>query len=151
MGVRLAAGLFGAAFGFVLSWAQATDPDRIHAMLKLDDLYLFGMLASAVAVASVGVRLLRRAGARALLTRERVDWATTAPARRHVVGSVLFGTGWAVADACPGPVAAQIGQGFAWSLFTLVGVVLGVAMFLRRQERAEGAPERVAARAAPTR
>jgi uncharacterized membrane protein YedE/YeeE len=54
------------------------------------------------------------------------------PARRHVVGSVVFGTGWAIADACPGPIAAQVGQGFPWSVFTLVGVGLGVWLALRR-------------------
>ena len=137
MPVRLAAAVLGVAFGFVLSWAQVTDPDRIRAMLVLDDLYLYGMLGTGVAVATVGVRLLRRARARALLTGEPVAWATTRPARRHVVGSAVFGVGWAIADACPGPIAAQVGQGFAWGLFTLAGVVLGVALFLRREERAE--------------
>ena len=56
--------------------------------------------------------------------------------RRHVAGSVLFGTGWALADACPGPIATQVGQGIAWSLFTIVGVVVGIWVFLRRQPSA---------------
>jgi len=87
-----------------------------------------------VLVASVGVHLLRRR--RALLTGERIDWPATRPARNHIVGSVLFGTGWALADACPGPIAAQLGQGIAWSLFTLAGVVVGIWVFLRRRPSA---------------
>jgi uncharacterized protein len=130
--VRAAAAGFGVAFGFLLSWAQATDPDRIRAMLLLEDPYLYLMLGSAVVVASVGVRLLRRRRARALVTGERLTWDTVRPARRHVVGSVVFGAGWAIADACPGPIAAQVGQGFPWSVFTLVGVGLGVWLALRR-------------------
>ncbi len=130
--MRAAAAGFGVAFGFLLSWAQATDPDRIRAMLLLEDPYLYLMLGSAVVVASVGVRLLRRRRARALVTGEPLTWDTVRPARRHVVGSVVFGTGWAIADACPGPIAAQVGQGFPWSVFTLVGVGLGVWLALRR-------------------
>jgi uncharacterized protein len=131
--MRLAAALFGVAFGFLLSWGQATEPDEIRQMLLLEDLYLFGMLGTGVAVASIGVRLLRRARARALVTGEPIAWQTVRPARRHVVGSVLFGAGWAVSDACPGPIAAQVGQGFAWSLFTLAGVAIGVFLYLRLQ------------------
>jgi uncharacterized membrane protein YedE/YeeE len=138
--VRRAAALVGVAFGFLLSWGQATSPDRIREMLLLEDPYLYLMLGSGVLVASAGVRLLRRARAHALVTGEPVAWETLRPERRHVVGSVLFGTGWAVSDACPGPIAAQLGQGFAWSLFTLAGVVIGIALYLRRQERERPAP-----------
>ena len=45
---------------------------------------------------------------------------------------MLFGVGWAVADVCPGPIAAQLGQGVAWSLATTGGLVLGVWLFLQR-------------------
>jgi uncharacterized membrane protein YedE/YeeE len=137
--VRLASALVGVAFGFLLSWGQATDPDQIRAMLLLEDAYLYLMLGSGVAVATVGTRLLRRARARALVTGEPVQLERLRPQRRHVVGSALFGAGWAIANACPGPIAAQIGQGFAWSLFTFAGVAIGVWLFLRRQERAQPA------------
>ena len=132
--MRAAAAGFGVAFGFLLSWAQATDPDRIRAMLLLEDPYLYLMLGSAVVVASVGVRLLRRRRARALVTGEPLTWDTVRPARRHVVGSVVFGTGWAIADACPGPIAAQVGQGIGWGLATFAGVMIGVYLFVRREE-----------------
>ena len=133
--MRAAAALVGIAFGFLLSWGQATSPDEIREMLLLDDPYLYLMLGSGVLVASAGVRLLRRARTHALVTGEPIAWETLRPERRHVVGSVLFGTGWAVSDACPGPIAAQLGQGVVWSLFTLAGVVIGIALYLRRQER----------------
>ena len=137
--MRRAAALVGVAVGFLLSWGQATDPDQIRAMLLLDDAYLYLMLGSGVFVAAVGARLLRRFRARALVTGERVDWERLRPERRHVAGSALFGAGWAISDACPGPIAAQLGQGFAWSLFTFAGVLIGVALFVRRDRRAAAA------------
>jgi uncharacterized membrane protein YedE/YeeE len=53
------------------------------------------------------------------------------PQRRHIVGSAIFGVGWGVACACPGPVAAQLGQGMLWSLPILAGILIGVWLFLR--------------------
>ena len=67
-----------------------------------------------------------------MLTGEPVRWTTVRPRREHMIGSVLFGVGWAVADVCPGPIAAQLGQGVAWSLATTGGLVLGVLFHLRR-------------------
>ena len=132
--MRLAGLLVGLVFGVVLSWSGMSDPDVIRGALLFEESYLFLFFASAVIVASVGVRLLR--GRRSLLTRERIDWRSTPVQRRHIAGSVLFGTGWALADACPGPIATQLGQGIVWSLFTLAGVMAGIWVFLRRQPSA---------------
>jgi uncharacterized membrane protein YedE/YeeE len=132
--VRLAGLLVGLVFGVVLSWSGMSDPDVIRGALLFEESYLFLFFASAVLVATVGIRLLR--GRRSLLTRERIDWRSTPVQPRHIAGSVLFGTGWALADACPGPIATQLGQGIVWSLFTLAGVVVGIWVFLRRRPSA---------------
>jgi uncharacterized protein len=135
MRVRAAAAGFGAVFGFAISWGQFTDPDRIRDMLLLSDPYLYLMMATAVAIGLVGTQLLRRFRARALITGTLIRWEPERPQRAHVVGAAIFGLGWAVSDACPGPIAAQLAQGFAWSLFTAAGVGIGVLAYLVQQER----------------
>src|ERR1700709_2717956 len=134
MRARVAGLIIGLAFGVVLSWSGMTSPDVIRGALLLEHSYLFLFFASAVFVATTGTWALRRFGARALLTGQRIGWTRDAPARRHIVGSLIFGLGWGVADACPGPIATQVGQGIAWGLWTLAGVIIGVVLFLRRQE-----------------
>ena len=131
MGTRMAGGVVGVVFGVTLSWTGLTSPDVLREGLLLDNAYLYLVFASAVATSSVGLALLRRARARAVLTGEPVAWTPQPPRRRHVVGSLTFGAGWAVADACPGPIATQVGQGVLWSLFTITGVVIGMVLFLR--------------------
>ena len=138
-GVSVASGL---AFGFMLAWAGLADPDVIRAMLLLEDAYVYLVLASAVAVGLVGSRLLVRRGARAFLTGDEVARTTDRPERRHVTGSVLFGVGWAVTCVCPGPGFVQLGQGIAWALLTVAGMVLGVRLFFLREERAGAAGPR---------
>ena len=135
---RFAALLVGAVFGFTLSWSGMTDPDVLRDGLLFRDAYLMLFFASALGTAFVGTRLLKVLRARALLTGEPVSWTTVKPERRHVVGSVLFGVGWAVADVCPGPIAAQLGQGVPWALATLVGLVGGLWLFSRRSAVAPG-------------
>ena len=152
MRVRAAACGFGIAFGFLISWGQFSDPDRIRDMLLLNDAYLYLMMFSAIAVAGVGTLLLRRRRTRALLTGEPLDVERTRPERRHIVGAATFGVGWAIVDSCPAPVAAQLTQGVLWSLFTIAGIFLGVELFLRRRERiaASEVAEAYSAAPAPT-
>ena len=141
MKARLAALLLGAVFGVAMSWGQFVNPDRIRDMLLLKDPYLYLMMGTAVVVGFLGTRLLRRYRVRALLTGQPVTWKTDKVSPRYVVGSAIFGLGWALADTCPAPIAGQLAQGAFWSLFTLAGVFIGILAYLRWQEGP--GPERV--------
>ncbi len=133
--MRAAGLMIGVAFGFVLCWSAMVDPNVIRGALLLDESYLFLFFASAVVVAAVGAELLRRSEARALLTGVPIRWPRERPERRHIVGSVVFGVGWGVAQACPAPVATQVGQGILWGLPTLAGILIGVWLFVRSGAR----------------
>jgi uncharacterized membrane protein YedE/YeeE len=141
--VRIASALLGVAFGFLISWGQFIDPDRIRDMLLLRDAYMWEMFALAVAVGFVALRLMRRARVRALLTGQPVSWTNARPERSHLVGAAIFGAGWAVSDVCPGPVAAQLGQGILWVLPLLAGVLLGINLYLRGMYEPASKPDDV--------
>src|SRR5215470_331103 len=119
MPLRLAALALGVVTGFVFAWSRMTDPNTFHRMLSLHSPRIYLLMGSAVAVAFVGARLLR--GRRALLTGRRIEWTGARPTRSHLVGSVLFGLGWGISDACPGPVAAQLGAGRVLALAVAAG------------------------------
>jgi uncharacterized membrane protein YedE/YeeE len=136
---RAAGAIVGIVFGVTLSWTGMTSPEVLRHGLLFEKSYLYLFFASAVLTSFVGLRLVR--GRRALITKERVDWTAPRPQARHIYGSVIFGVGWAVADACPGPIATQLGQGIWWSVFTLAGTLIGVRLFLRRQPDTEPARE----------
>jgi uncharacterized membrane protein YedE/YeeE len=134
MRARGAGLVIGLVFGVALSWSGMTAPDVIRGALLLEHSYLFLFFASAVLVASGGSWALRHLRVRALLTGQPIAWNREAPESRHIVGSLLFGLGWGISDACPGPIATQVGQGIGWSLWTLSGVIIGVGLFLRRRQ-----------------
>jgi uncharacterized membrane protein YedE/YeeE len=142
MSTRIAAAIIGIVFGVVLSWSGMTSPAIIREGLLFQDPYLFLFFAGAMLTATAGLRILRVRAPRALLTGERVHWEPIAPERRHVVGSALFGIGWGISGACPGPIATQLGQGIVWGIPTAVGLVAGILLFKRLQARAVHAPTR---------
>jgi uncharacterized membrane protein YedE/YeeE len=125
---RLIAVPFGAAFGFLLVWAGLTDPAVIRAMLLLREPDVFLLMGSAMMVAGVGAHALRAMGARSLVGTEAITWTRARPTRDHIIGSVIFGIGWSIACTCPGPIAAQIGNGQLAALSTAAGLLLGVAL-----------------------
>ena len=128
MKAKLLGLVFGAGIGFVFAWAWLSDPAVIRDMLLLREPDIFLLMASAIVVAAIGTWILRFLGARALATKEPVAWTVERPERRHVVGSVLFGAGWAVTGTCPGPVAVMIGEGRLAGIVVAIGLGAGVLL-----------------------
>jgi uncharacterized membrane protein YedE/YeeE len=126
MRLRVAALVLGAVTGFVFGWARMTEPATFHRMLSLESPRIYLLMGSAVAVAFVGARLLR--GRRALLTGEPIGWTSARPTRSHILGSILFGIGWGVSEACPGPTAAQLGAGRVLAIAVAAGILVGVKL-----------------------
>jgi uncharacterized protein len=130
----------GIAFGLVLGWARLTDYDVIHKMLLWQEPDVFLLMGSAMATGFVGLRILKRLGARTVVGAQAVSWRLERPSWKHVGGSVVFGIGWSLACACPGPVLAQLGRGQLSGLYTSLGLLGGVQIggwvLERRRERA---------------
>ncbi|HET9105130.1 MAG TPA: DUF6691 family protein [Solirubrobacteraceae bacterium] len=132
MRARLAGLGIGVVFGVILSWSGMTSPVVIRQALLFQRSYLFLFFASAVLTASVGLIVLRRLRGRALIAGTPIELVRERVQRRHLTGSLLFGLGWGISDACPGPIATQIGQGIAWAVPLIAGVLIGVRLYLRR-------------------
>ena len=118
----------GVVFGFMLAWARLTDPRVIRDMLLLNEPHVFLVMGSAVAIAAIGVRILKASRARCIVTGEPVGWSVERPRTRHVAGSLVFALGWTVAGTCPGPVAAMIGEGRLVGVPVLAGLLAGVTL-----------------------
>jgi hypothetical protein len=133
--MRFAALLFGAGFGFVLSRARATDYDTITGMFRLRDFYLVGVMGVAIAVAAIGLAVLKRQRRSAVLGGPIEVHPKPAQPGLFAAG-LVFGTGWAVTGACPGPVMTQLGELKLYALFTAAGILTGTWVFGARGARA---------------
>jgi len=140
--VKLIGLVFGTAFGFVLSAALLTDYNVIHRMLLFKDWQPFLIMGSAVAIAVPGLRLLKRVGWVTPLGGP-LTFSPSTVQRHHVVGSLLFGTGWAIAGTCPGPAAAMLGSGRVMGIFIVAGIFSGILLRDAMVARATARPAAV--------
>jgi uncharacterized membrane protein YedE/YeeE len=117
----------GIVLGFILSRSGAADYDYIQAMFLFENVQLYGILATAVAVTAPGLWLIKRRG-RTLLGR-RVDIELKPLHRGNIAGGMLFGIGWSLAGMCPGPILVNIGEGKLYALAALAGALTGAGAF----------------------
>ena len=111
----------------MLSRSGAADYNFVQGMFLLDNVQLYGIIGTAVAVTAPGLWLLKRAGRTATGQPLRVT-----PKPRHpgnVLGGVLFGIGWSITGMCPGPILVNIGEGKVYALGALAGALVGASLF----------------------
>ena len=121
--------LIGMYFGFVLVKAEVLSWYRIQEMFRFHSFHMYGVLGSAVLVGLLTVWLIERyqleavSGEAITFTPKDRSWA------RYLLGGSLFGVGWALTGACPGPIAALIGAGLTGFIVVLVAAVAGTWVY----------------------
>ena len=117
--------LVGIAFGIVITKSEVISWFRIQEMFRFQGWHMFGVFATALPTAIVGVQLLKRRAR--TVTGERI---TTSPKQwgtgvRYVAGGTIFGLGWALTGACPGPMYALVGNGVSAILVAIAFALVG--------------------------
>jgi len=119
--------LSGMLTGITLIQSQAASWYRIEEMFQFGAFHMYGIIGSAIFVALIGVQLLkgRRSleGAEIKINDKARTWT------RYVVGGALFGLGWGLAGACPGPTLSLIGAGWPAFLVLFAGMILGTWVY----------------------
>ncbi|MBM3441945.1 MAG: transporter [Bacteroidetes bacterium] len=110
--------LAGILFGILLVKAEVISWFRIQEMFRLQSFHMFGVIGTAVVTGLVSIRLIKRFNVKTI-EGEPIRIEDKKFNKGHIYGGLLFGFGWAVTGACPGPLFALIGSGA-----TAVGVVL---------------------------
>jgi uncharacterized membrane protein YedE/YeeE len=126
--------VWGALFGVVLVKAEVVSWLRIQEMFRLESFHMYGIIGSAVVVGAVSVQLIRRLGLRAV-NGEPVTISKKAFTRGQVFVGLLFGFGWAMTGACPGPIFAQIGAGYSVVAVTFLSAWAGTWVYGRFRDR----------------
>jgi uncharacterized protein len=122
--------LVGIAFGIVLTKSEVISWFRIQEMFRFQGFHMFGVFATALPTATIGVQLLKRRWGRTLggdmidVPRKHLGSGT-----RYAVGGVIFGLGWALTGACPGPLFALLGGGIAVIAVVIVSAMLGTWVY----------------------
>lgn len=108
----------GILFGIVFVKAEIVSWFRIQEMFRLQSFHMFGIIGSAVAVAMFSVYLIKRFDIKTIYG-EKIIISPKEFNKGQIIGGILFGFGWALTGACPGPMFAQLGSGI-WVVFIMI-------------------------------
>lgn len=125
---KIASIILGITFGFILTKSEVISWFRIRKMFQFEEPYMYLIIGTAVIVGILSVQILKRLGLKSL-TKEELDYSGKILNKGTIIGGVLFGIGWAITGACPGPIFAQIGSGEYAAVSTLVGALAGSYLF----------------------
>jgi uncharacterized protein len=118
----------GLAFGIVFVKAEIISWFRIQEMFRLQSFHMYGVIGSAIVVGIISVWLIKKFKVKTLQG-EQITFHPKTFNKGQVYGGLIFGFGWAITGACPGPLFAQIGTG-AWVIVvTLLSAVAGTWVY----------------------
>ena len=126
--------LAGALFGVILVKAEVISWFRIQEMFRLQSFHMFGIIGSAVIVGMLSVWLIKKFKIKTLYG-EPIEIASKKFNKGQIYGGLIFGFGWALTGACPGPLFAQIGTGATVIIVTLFSAIAGTWLYGKFRER----------------
>ena len=118
----------GLIFGIILVKSEVISWFRIQEMFRLQAFHMYGIIGSAIVVGMISILLIKRFQLKTIncetiiIPAKKFHWG-------NVYGGLIFGLGWAVTGACPGPLFAQMGSGYLVIIVTLLSAIAGTWVY----------------------
>ena len=120
--------LAGILFGIILIKAEVISWFRIQEMFRLQSFHMYGVIGSAIIVGIISVLIIKKFKIKSI-DGEEILFETKEFNKGQIYGGLLFGFGWALTGACPGPLFAQIGTGATVIIVTLFSAIIGTWVY----------------------
>lgn len=118
--------LAGTFFGFVLMKSEVVSWFRIQEMFRFDAFHMYGIIGLAIVVGMISIQLIKRLNATDIEGNAiSIPPKDASQVTRYIVGGSLFGLGWALLGACPGPMFALLGGGITIIIVPIIAALLG--------------------------
>ena len=118
--------LIGTGFGFVLVKSEVVSWFRIQEMFRFDSIHMYGIIGLAIIVGIISIQIIKRKN-----MKDTDGIPISIPPKdasqvtRYVVGGSIFGLGWALLGACPGPMFALLGSGLTIMVIPILAALVG--------------------------
>ncbi|GGW88062.1 DUF6691 family protein [Salegentibacter mishustinae] len=121
--------LIGIFFGIVMFKSEAASWFRIYEMFQFQSFHMYGIIGSALFLGVIGVQIIKRKNLKSFFGQRITFIPKEKSFSRYMYGGIIFGLGWALAGACPGPIFTLIGAGFMPILIVFAGSLLGTFIY----------------------
>ncbi|WP_200976149.1 DUF6691 family protein [Echinicola sp. 20G] len=118
----------GVFFGIIMVKSEVISWFRIQEMFRLQSFHMYGVIGSAVFVGMISIFLIKKFNIKTF-SGEKVVIQDKEFRKGQIIGGFIFGLGWAITGACPGPLFAQIGTGFTVVTVTLISALVGTWVY----------------------
>lgn len=120
--------VMGILFGILFIKAEVISWFRIQEMFRLQSFHMFGIIGSAIVVAMISIFLIKKFNVKTVYG-EEIIFHKKEFNKGQIYGGLIFGFGWAITGACPGPLFAQIGTGATVIVVTLLSALAGTWVY----------------------
>ena len=117
--------LLGVFFGIVMAKAQVVSWFRIYEMFRFEAFHMYGIIGSAVVLGVIIVQFIKRSNLKSIDGTIITIEPKPKTYKASIFGGILFGLGWALVGACPGPIYVLIGAGFYGFIIVLLSALFG--------------------------
>ena len=114
----------GVVFGIVFIKAEIISWFRIQEMFRFQSFHMYGVIGTAVMVGAISVFLIKKLGIKTIHG-ETITFADKEFTKGNIYGGLMFGFGWAITGACPGPLFAQLGSGVLSISIVILSAIAG--------------------------
>ena len=118
----------GILFGIVFVKSEVVSWYRIQEMFRLQSFHMYGIIGSAVITGMISIFLIKKFNIKTIYG-EPIKIAPKTFNKGQIIGGLIFGLGWAMTGACPGPLFAQIGTGATVVAITLLSAIAGTWVY----------------------
>jgi uncharacterized membrane protein YedE/YeeE len=126
--------LAGIVFGILLIKGEVISWFRIQEMFRLQSFHMYGIIGSAVIIGMISIFLIKKFRIKTI-SKEEIVIRPKKFHKGYIYGGLIFGFGWAITGACPGPLFAQIGSGASVVIVTLLSAIAGTWTYGYFKER----------------
>jgi hypothetical protein len=120
--------MMGILFGIILVKSEVLSWFRIQEMFRLQSFHMYGVIGSAIAVGMVSVLLIKKFNIKTIYG-EKIVIPDKKFNKGQIYGGLIFGFGWALTGACPGPLYAQLGTGVSVIAITILSAIAGTWVY----------------------
>ncbi|AXT62328.1 YeeE/YedE family protein [Aquimarina sp. AD10] len=119
----------GIFFGIVLFKSEAASWFRIYEMFQFKSFHMYGIIGSAVGLGIIVIQLIKKLNIKSLYGEGIKIQPKNRSFKRYMFGGIIFGLGWALAGACPGPMFVLLGAGYLPILIVIISSILGTFLY----------------------
>jgi uncharacterized protein len=121
--------LIGIGFGIIMYKSEAASWFRIYEMFQFKAFHMYGIIGSALGLGIIIVQFIKKYHIKSFYGEQIIIEVKDKGISRYLFGGIIFGLGWALAGACPGPMFTLVGAGYIPILIVIVSALLGTFVY----------------------